>query len=163
MSPSPIGVVICRVAAIWLAVSGLGGIALMIGTLVIAPGELGSFFAYSVVTALIPLISAFVLWHYAETISSFRFSSTGTTFGESVDKDVLLNTGILLVGIWMLAFGLISVFGTETVGWLQSNLFQDNETISDGLSPHIIGQRVSNAAQIAMGSGLIVWGRRGLR
>ena len=88
MSPSPIGVVICRVAAIWLAVSGLGGIALMIGTLVIAPGELGSFFAYSVVTALIPLISAFVLWHYAETISSFRFSSTGTTFGESVDKDI---------------------------------------------------------------------------
>ena len=142
MRPNPIGVVICRVASIWLAVSGLGGITLMIVDLVTDPVELDSFFAYSVVTALIPLISAFLLWHYAESISTFRFSSTDWGSGDTVDPDALLSIGIVLVGIWMVAFGAVSVFGTEATAWMQSSLFRDNDRISDRLSPHVIGSRV---------------------
>ena len=163
MTPNPIGVVICRVAAIWLAVSALGGIALVISTLVTNPGELDSLFTYSVVTALIPLISAFVFWHYAERISSFRLGSPGMTFDDSLDADVLLSTGIFLLRIWILAIGVINVFQIETVAWVQSALYQDNEIITDGLSPHTIGGRVSNAVQIAIGVGLIAWGRKGRR
>jgi len=163
MASNPIGIVICRIAAIWLSVTGLVGIAPVISALLDTRVQVDSFFVYAIVSVLVPLISAFVLWHYAEGISSTRFGTIDPALGNGAEPRDLLMVGTQLLGIWVLVSGIVAVTQTETVAWMQGRLFEDIEMLDDRLAPHTIGARVSNAVRIVLGLGLIVVGSQGLR
>ena len=163
MNNNPIGVVLCRIAAVWLVVTGLGGVGFAISTVLSSVGESYGLVTYSAVIAIAPLVAAFILWHYAENIASTRFGSSGVMPGDAVDTSDLLSIGIHLLGIWTLVFGVINAVQTETVAVMQAGLFSGNERVSGSLSPHTIGARVANGLQILLGTALILIGKKRLR
>ncbi len=157
MNINPIGVVLCRIAAIWLAVSGLSGIVPPLIRL-IAEREADSFLTYLLLMSAAPLVAAILLWAMAESIASTRVASAMSI--ESFDTDALLKIGIQLIGIYMAAFGAIGLLQVETVAMLQAGMFDDEE-VAKRLVPTTMGQRISAIARIVLGVILIMVGRRG--
>ncbi|RLA40714.1 MAG: hypothetical protein DRR42_25540 [Gammaproteobacteria bacterium] len=163
MTGNPIGIVICRVGAILLVVSAVRGLGFVITPLLSPSQELGEFFLMSTLMFLAPLVSAFLLAVYAEQISSTRFDTSRLASGDALGSTELVSIGTYLIGIYLLVFGVISIFNTEAVAYAQSNMFKDNEMIVESMSPHTIGGRISYVVQIALGLTLLVRGKKGLR
>ncbi len=134
MSGNPIGVVICRVGAILLAVSAAQSLGFVIVPLLNSPPELGNFFLISALMVLAPLVS-----------------------------DELVAIGTYLIGIYVLVFGIVSLSQTEALRFAQSSVFGDYEKVTDGIAAHAIASRVSYAVQIALGLVLIFRGKKGPR
>ena len=162
MSGNPIGIVICRIGAILLVVSSVQSLGFVIMPLLNSPAEIGEFAVMSALMVLAPLVSAFFLAAYAENISSTRFDTSRTSIEDSLGPAELISIGMYLIGIYVLVFGLISMFQTEAVNFAQSSMFEDNERISSSMSAHTIGGRVRFVVQILLGLALMVRGRKGL-
>lgn len=163
MTSNPIGIVICRIGAIWAAIVGIGGVGLEIATLLTSPLAADSLSAYSIVMVLIYFVLAFVLWHYAESISSTRFPTADRVTDGPFDSGELVMIGTHLLGIYILVMGVISTFQTETLTWLEYYGDISSESFVDRMSAHAVSLRVSNALQIMLGIALIIRGKKGLR
>lgn len=163
MSGNPIGIVICRIGAILLVVSSVQSLGFVIMPLLSAPSELDNFFVMSALMVLAPLVSAFLLAAYAEQISSTRFDTSRLASSDSLGSAELISIGTYLIGIYVLVFGVVSLFQTEALNFAQSNMFEDNESIASSMSAHALGNRISFVVQIALGLTLLARGKRGLR
>ena len=162
MTSSPIGIVICRAGAVLLAVSAFRGLGFMIGPLLSGSGEL-EFFLMFAVMLVAPLASAFVLWHYAEQISAMPLLAPRTATIGDLDADELVGVGTHLIGIYVLVFGVVTLFGTEALAWAQSGMYEDSDSLRETVSPHTFGNRISYAVQIVLGLALLIRGKKGQR
>ena len=162
MNSNPIGIVICRIGAIWLALSALGNVGNAITTLSTYT-ELDAFIVMSLISILATFATAFILWHYAESISSTRFPTPDLATGNRVDSSQLVMIGTHLLGIYILVLGIISLVEIETIAWMQSSMYERSESFRETMSAHLVGGRVSSALQIVLGFALLIRGKRGLR
>lgn len=163
MTSNPMGIVICRIGAIWAAIVGIGGVGLEIATLLISPLAAESLSAYSVVMILIYFVLAFVLWHYAESISSTRFPTPDRATDGPSDSGELVMIGVHLLGIYILVMAVINIFQTETLTWLEYYGDSSSESLIEMMSARVVSIRVSNAVQVMLGIALIIRGKKGLR
>lgn len=163
MTSNPIGIVICRIGAIWAAIVGVGGVGLEIATLLTSPSAADSLSAYSVAMILIYFVLAFVLWHYAESIASTRFSTPNRAIDGSFDSGELLMIGVQLLGIYILVMAVINIFQTETLTWLEYYGDSSSESLIDMMSARVVSMRISNGVQVLLGIALIIRGKKGLR
>ena len=163
MTSNPIGIVICRIGAIWAVIVGIGGVGLEFATLLNSPSAADSVSAYSIVMILIYFVLAFVLWHYAESISSTRFPTPDRSTVGSFDSSELVMIGVHLLGIYILVMAVINIFQTETLTWLEYYGDSSSESFVEMMSARAVSMRVSNAVQAILGIALIIRGKKGLR
>ncbi len=104
-----------------------------------------------VLMTLVPLVAAFLLWAYADQISHIPFAPQRPATIGDFDSEELVGIGILLIGIYVLVFGVISMAGTESLALAQSSWFKDNDSVLESVSAHTIGNRVSYVVQIVLG------------
>ena len=160
MEVNPIGVVICRIGAVFLAVSAVRGLGFVIAPLLNPSGAGLEFWLMLGLMVLAPFVTAFLIWGYAEQISSVPVISAHMPKIESLSPQILVQIGTYLIGVYVLVFGVVSAFESEATAWAQSNMFRDSEITRDTLSPHTIGNRVSYFAQIVIGLALLILGKR---
>lgn len=123
--------------------------------------DLRYFLVFALLT-LAPLVVAFLLWIYADRISYIPFAAPRPATIGDFDSEELVGVGTHLIGIYVLAFGIISMFSTEALTLAQSSWFSDNEKIAETMSAHTISRRVSYVVQIIVGLALLIRGRKRL-
>lgn len=155
---NPIGFVICRVGAVLVAVSAIGGLGFVIEPMLDGSIDLGYLLKLALML-LAPFIVAIFLWAYADQISHIPFAAPRSSSIGDFDSEELVRIGTHLIGIYVLSFGVISMFGTESLALAQSSIFKDSETIRESVSARTISSRVSYAAQITLGVALILRGK----
>ena len=166
MTGNPIGIVICRVGAIVLAVSALSSIGFLITPLLSSSDGLDKFLVMFAIMFLAPIASGVLLWKFAEQISSTPFDSPRFAASGTLGSADLVMIGTYLIGIYVLVFGVVGAFSTEAFALAQSTMFEDNETIEtivESMSAHIIGRRVSYSVQIVLGIALLIRGKTSSR
>ena len=156
---NPIGFVICRVGAVLVAVSAIGGLGLAIEPMLDGSLDLGYLIRFALML-LAPFIVAILLWSYADQISHIPFAAPRPSIMGDFDPEELVRIGTQLIGIYVLSFGVISMFGTESLALAQSSIFKDSETIRESMSSRTISGRVTYAVQIILGVALILRGKR---
>ena len=163
MTGNPIGIVICRVGAIVLAVSALSSIGFLITPLLSSSDGLDKFLVMFAIMFLAPIASGVLLWKFAEQISSTPFDSPRFAASGTLGSADLVMIGTYLIGIYVLVFGVVGAFSTEAFALAQSMMFEDNETMVESMSAHIIGRRVSYSVQIVLGIALLIRGKTSSR
>lgn len=161
MTNNPVGFVICRIGAIFVATSAFTSLGYMMEPLLSGSADLGSFLMFALIT-LGPLVAAFFLWMYADRISYIPFAAPRPATIGDFNSEELIGIGTHLMGIYVLAFGVISMFSTEALTLAQSSWFSDNERIIERMSAHTISRRVSYVVQIVVGIALLIRGKKRL-
>ena len=152
---------VCRVGAVLVVTSAFNGLGFMIEPLLSGSAELGFFLMFALMT-VVPLVAAFFLWAYADQISHIPFAPQRPATIGDFEFEELVSVGIHLIGIYVLVFGVISMAYTESLALAQSSRFTDNDSLSDVVSPHTIGNRISYVVQIVLGYILLRRGKRGV-
>ncbi len=161
MINNPVGFVICRIGAVLVAISAFNSLGFVMEPLLIGSVELSSFLMIALIT-LAPLVAAFFLWVYADRISYIPFAAPRPAKMSDFNLEELVGVGMHLIGIYILAFGIISMFGSEALTLAQSLWFADRIEITERMAAHAISRRVSYVVQIVVGLVLVIRGKRRL-
>ena len=150
---------ICRVGAILVAISAIGGLGLAVEAMLDEPIHAGFLIRFALVL-LAPLVVAILVWMYADQISHIPFAAPRPSTIGDFDSEELVNIGTHLIGIYIFVFGVISMFSSESLALAYSSMFSDNESLRERMSTHTFSNRVSYVVQIVLGLFLIVRGKR---
>lgn len=152
---------ICRVGAVLVAVSAFNSLGYVTEPLLSGSLDLGYLLMFGLIT-LGPLVAAFFLWVYADRISHIPFAAPRPTTMGDFNLEELVGVGMHLIGIYILAFGIISMFGSEALSLAQSSWFSDHAEMTERMAAHTISRRVSYVVQIVVGLVLLIRGKKRL-
>lgn len=155
-----IGIVICRVGAVLLAVQAIQGIAFTIETFQQSALEVPGFFKTAAMVSVAPIVGAIVLWFFAGQICATGTGSDDAVDDLSVDKADIVAAGTYLVGIYVLVFAIVDAVQVAALS-LYPRLNAETAGLVDNVpNPSGFSRQAANVAQFFLGIALILIGRR---
>ena len=150
-----IGIVICRVGAVFLFMQGLQGIGYLIYPISDLFENWTGFLAGTVLLTGGPVVAGIALWVFADRICDFGQSLHEENPSQTIAAADLISSGTYLIGIYVLVFAFVSAVQTELSFLLAPALDSGASESSDGLDAQGITRRVSYALRIVIGMVLI--------
>lgn len=161
MAVSGSGIVLCRLAAVFLLVRGIQQLGL---TLPVASSPLTLSWQAtfpSIFVAAVPIVTALVVWRLAPIICAINGENSDPAIDGTDRATELIAVGTFLVGLYALLFGLTSAVSVEISLWAQNVVNENTPVARDTAWLDSIRSRAPYATQIALGVGLML-GRNGL-
>lgn len=161
MAVSVIGVVLCRLAAVLLFVQALENLGLWFPAAAGSPVDDAGMAVIVVLVILAPAIAGTVIWVFAERIVRLRQNAVPVEAGAmSAGAAELIAAGTLLIGVYAATFGLVDAVRIEVGIWAQTAVGGGPFGSSREDWIHRLQPRAGYAAQIALGSALILGSER---
>ena len=156
MIANRIGIVICRVGAILLVAQTFQNISYIIG-----PSADWGGVRWLLSTGfymLSPLVAALLLWSFAEHIGKIGAPTQEECTDLHVSASQLVAAGTFLIGIYMLAFGIVSALQIEAQQHWMAGLTP--ERLTDTVAAQTMSRRVGYIIQILIGIVLMLYTKR---
>ncbi len=156
MSTQHIGAVIVRLAAVFIVVTTLQKLPFTVGSLATLD-DFSRIVAVSfALNALIPFAIAWLLWKFPHTVAGGEPGATDFANDAEATGAVLMQTGIALLGLYALTFGVIEIAFFESQRIVAARVAEQSGYGAEGADPFFIGQRVSYLLQVVVGLALIL-------
>ena len=156
MSTRHIGAVIVRLAAVFIVVTSLQKLPFTLGTLTTLD-DFSRIVAISfALNALLPFAIAWLLWKFPHTVAGGDSTPTESATDAEAVSAVLMQTGIALLGLYAVVFGVIEIAFFETQRIVAIKVADQSGYPAAPADPYFIGQRVSYLLQVVVGLALIL-------
>ena len=161
MAVSGTGIVLCRLAAVFLLVRGIEqlGFALSVASSPTTDSWQASF--SGIIAVVAPIIAAALIWRLAPRICTFGGQDFDPTLKNNGGEKKLIAIGTFLVGLYALLFGLTNAVSVEVGFWAQEAVNRNTRFPTDTAWIQSLSSRAPYAAQIILGVGLML-GRNGV-
>ena len=158
-----IGIVICRVGSVLLLVQAIQGVVYSLNSFEQSGLGITDFLTTASIIVAGPVIGALALWFLARRICSLgpsQLSSNSNTEELSIRKPDIIAAGTYLLGVYVLIFAVVDAVQIASLS-MYPRLYADMAELVDQVpNPHGFSRQAGNAAQIILGIGLIIVGRR---
>lgn len=155
MTTNQVGILLCRIAALFLVVQAIENVAFGMSFAITTGQEYLNLVAVLMMMAP-PLIAAAVIWFMAARLSGFDTTAGEEAAPPARDFALLVNAGILLIGLYALLFGIIDLVRVEAGFWAQEYYRPEDIPLT---SQELISRwpaRASYALKIVFGFLLVV-------
>ena len=150
-----ISIVICRVGAVLLWVLALTQLGYAIPGMLYGPSTPGWGELVFIAIAAAPVVVGIVLWVFAEQIASAIVAGDQTSDAAPSLSDVdILRIGTALIGVYLVAGGIVAAVSTEVSAMAMSDMGAEFEPFKDENAARNMGRRAANLAEIVIGVAL---------
>ena len=155
-----IGAVVCRLAAVYLAVDAVKSLsfARFDSSFWSDPPTILMYLGLTVAT---PLIAAVVIWFGAEKLAQFESTDDSKPGDLSLSASDLFAVGVTLIGVYAVFFGIVSAFRIESMAAIERFSRAEEQQFSSTVSYTYWAARAGYLPQIFIGV-LLILGRRRL-
>ena len=161
MAVSGLGVVLCRLAAVFLFIRGIEHLGFALSLLSSPATDSWQASFTSIMAVVFPVVAAVVVWRLAPKISALEDKNSEPTPGNAVGEKELIAIGTFLVGLYAFLFGLVSAVSVEVGLWAQEVLNRSSQFPAEPDWIQSLQSRAPYVLQILLGIGLML-GRRGI-
>ncbi len=151
-----IGIVLCRVGAAVLTVQAIRSLGYTLPSVVYGDGQISiALTVFSLMTVL-PGLAAIGLWVFADRICNIVDSVESPATAETLTGVDLVRIGTALIGMYLTISAVIYGINIEVANLALPDFGAEQQAMMDEHAARIIGTRVSNIVQLAIGLALLL-------
>ena len=159
MSVQNIGATLVKLAAVFIVILTIEKLPVVIGMLTALDRYSWVVAFFIGINAVLPFVIAWALWKFPHTVAGSGASPVEPVPDVDRTASAVLQTGIMLLGLYALLFGVIDMAFIESQRVAQSMMEDQYGGKTGAMDPYFLGQRLSYALQVLLGLALIL--RRG--
>lgn len=160
MLANQIGIVMCRVGAAVLIVQTITSLGQLLPGMIFAYGEFHPEILTLGLVVFVPGLTAIGLWVFADRISGGPITAEDSEVAMPLTSVDMIRVGTTLVGITMIATGIIAGVGIEVSDALRQSLGEEYQAMAVSQSSSTSGARASYVVQLFLGVLLVVGRKR---
>lgn len=160
MTVSGSGIVLCRLAAVFLFVRGVEHIGYALPMAVSPATSTWQALVSGTFAVAAPVVAAVLVWRLAPTIGSFGGDNSDPALASTSSDAKLIVIGTFLVGLYALLFGIVNAVSVEVGLWAQDALNETTRFPTDSAWLRSLPSRVPYLIQIVLGI-ILMLGRNG--
>ena len=155
MVTSGVGVVLCRLAAVYFALQAIGFSALLFQQHQLLSESTTNYSEVAIGSVLVPLFVSALVWGFAERISSFKGPAAEVQPTEDSDSKRLVVIGTFLIGLCFVLVGVEGAVRREVLYWTLDALNRGASIPEGEVMLQRLPERLSYILQMVLGVLLI--------